>query len=300
MATSASSSSSPGAPGSAAASKVFLMVAVLLGVLATVLAFFFINQAGAGNTGPRVDIVVAVHDMPPNLPLDPARDLMVIPVPQQFSKLADRCLNPKSLASYKGKRVNREIFGGQPVMLADIAAVGDLVLEKPYFALTLPAETGMIIPGDYVKIMLTRSNLVSVAATMPVAAGMMPYDATIIGKDEGFKVLAVGGSLFMTRAQTLTSDQYNSSAAANKSVTLQVTEAQAKEIMSALGTLSNANRATLLLCPSSKTAPPPPPSEAVAGSAASGPATAARGGRWGFEMAGSAGPETLPDGRGSD
>jgi Flp pilus assembly protein CpaB len=258
------------------------MVAVLLGVLATVLAFFFINQAGAGNTGPRVSITVAQHDMSPNMPLDPARDLTVIDIPQRFSSLAQRCLDPKSLSgnAYKGQRVNREILAGQPVMLADIAAVGDLVLEKPYYALTLPAETGMIIPGDLVKIMLTRSNLVSAAATMPAAAGMMPYDATIIGKDDGFKVLAVGGYLFKTRAQTLTSDQYNSSAAANKTVTLQVTEAQAKEIMSALGSPSNSNRATLLLCPSSKTAPPPPvPSEPAAGTAASGPATAARGGR---------------------
>jgi Flp pilus assembly protein CpaB len=250
------------APGSAAASKIFLMVAVLLGLLATVLAFFFINQAGTGNTGPRVSITVAVHDMPPNTPLDPARDLTVIDIPQRFSSLAVRCLDTKSLATYKGERVNREILAGQPVMLADIAAVGDLTLEKPYFALTLPAETGMIIPGDFVKIILTRASLMGAVATSPDATGVMPYDATIIGKDEGFKVLAVSGALFKTRAQTLGSDQYSSGTSANKTVTLRVTEAQAREIMSALGSLSSSNRAVLLLCPSAKTAPPEmPPSE---------------------------------------
>ena len=277
MATSASppSSSSPGAPGSAAASKVFLMVAVLLGVLATVLAFFFINQAGASNTGPRVDIVVAVHDMSPNLPLDPARDLTVIDIPQRFSTLANRCLDPKALATYKGARINREILAGQPVLLGDIVDTDFLILEKPYFALTLPAETGMIIPGDYVKIILTKPNLVNAASPTPVA-GAPSYDATIIGKDEGFKVLAVGAYLFKTRQQMLFADSSSSSASAanNKTVTLQVTDAQAKEIMAALGTLSSSNKAILLLCPSAKTAPPPvPPSEPATGSAPARPAT---------------------------
>jgi len=271
-----SASSPPAAPGSAAASKVFLLVAVLLGLLATVLAFFFINSAGAGNSGPTISIVVAVHDMSPNMPLDPARDLMIMPVPQQFSKLAGRCLDPKSLSTYKGERLNREILGGQPVMLADIAAVGDLTLEKPYYALTLPAETGMIIPGDFVKIILTRSNLAGAVSAAPDAAAFLPYDATIIGKEEGFKVLAVGGYLFKTRAQTLASDQYNSNAAANKTVTLQVTEAQAREVMSAMGSLSNSNRAILLLCPSAKTAPPEVTSGEPAAAAASRPAAATR------------------------
>jgi len=129
------------------------------------------------------------------------------------------------------------------------------VLEKPYLALTLPTDTGMIIPGDYVKIILTRPNLLGAASTMP-DANMSQSDAIIVGKDDGFKVLAVGGSLFRTRQQTMAQDQYGSAATANKSVTLQVTEAQAKEIMNALGSLNSANKVTLLLCPSAKTAPP--------------------------------------------
>src|SRR5206468_3131136 len=140
----------------------------------------------------------------------------------------------RALASYKGDRVNREIKQDQFILLADISAEGEFVLEKPYFALSLPADTGMIVPGDYVKIIVTKANLTSAAAA---AAGnapppsAMPYDATIIGKGDGYKVLAVGGALFKTRQQVLTSDQYNTSAP--KSVTLQVTENDAKEIMSA-------------------------------------------------------------------
>jgi Flp pilus assembly protein CpaB len=245
------------ASGTAAASKVFLMVAVLLGVLATILAFFFINSAGSSTSGPQVSIVVAKRDLAPNTPVEPDRDLTLTEVPAKFSRLARQCLDAESLKNYKGARINREILMGQPVMLADIVDRDFLVLEKPYMALTLPAESGILIPGDYVKIILTKTNMVNVAATEPVAAPA--YDTTILGKDDGFKVLAVGSYLFKTRQQALFVDPGNAAAANNKTVTLQVTEDQAREILSALGSLSSSNRPTLLLCPSPKTAPPSAP-----------------------------------------
>jgi Flp pilus assembly protein CpaB len=241
----------------------------MLGLLATVLAFFFINSAGASNTGPQIWVTVAKRDLPANTVIDPSRDLKATRIPQQFQEWASRCLNPTALNIYKGSRLNREIFADQPVLLPDISpfSAGDLVLEKPYLALTLPTEPGLIIPGDYVKLVLTKSNLTGMTATMPVA-GVTPYDATIVGKDEGFKVLAVGGSLFKTRQQALMPEQYGAAASASKTVTIQVTETQAKEIMSAVGSLNSANKVTLLLCPSAKTAPPPdappaPPEPAV-------------------------------------
>jgi Flp pilus assembly protein CpaB len=258
VATSATTPPPAAAPsGSAAASKVFLLVAVLLGLLATVLAFFFISSAGSSNTGPKVKIVVAKHDMSPNLPLDPTRDLMVIDVPTQFKNLASQCLDTDATAlkGYKGKRINREILTGQPVMLQDLKETEFLVLEKPYMALTLTAETGILIPGDYVKLIVAKPNLVGAVATMPVA-GVSAYETTIIGSGDGFKVLAVGAYLYKTRQQALYVDPTNSAVnAANKTVTLQVTEAQAKEIMNALGSLSSTNKVPILLCPSEKTAP---------------------------------------------
>jgi Flp pilus assembly protein CpaB len=250
-------SSSPAAPGSAAASKIFLLVAIMLGVLAMLLAFFFINSAGASNTGPKVFVTVAKRDLPANTLIDPSRDLKTMAIPQQFASLRDKCLDPTNLSLYKGQRLNREILADQPVLQADISpfSAGDLVLVKPYMALTLPAEPGLIIPGDYVKIILTKSNLVGAASPTPVE-GVPQFDATIVGKGDGFKVLAVGGSLFKTRQQALMQDPYSSSATASKTVTLEVTEAQAKEIMGAIGSLSSANKAILLLCPSAKTEPP--------------------------------------------
>jgi len=244
-------------PPSSATSKIFLGVAVTLGLLGTILAFAFINSAGANNTGPSRVIVVASHDLAPNQPIDPDRDLKPVEVPIKYSALASMCLDWQARTSYKGQRVNRDIQAGQPVMLGDLGGVGSLELEPPNYALTLPAETGMIIPGDYVKIIITKANTVNQPGASPtMVAGGLPFDATIIGKDSGFKVLAVGGYLFKTRQQVLTSDQFGAASSASKSVTLQVTEPQAKEIMAALGTLSTTNKATLLLCPGPNTKPP--------------------------------------------
>ena len=53
------------------ASKMFLIVAVVLGVLATILAFFFINDTAGKDRGPKAKIVVAARDM---RPIDSAAD----------------------------------------------------------------------------------------------------------------------------------------------------------------------------------------------------------------------------------
>ncbi|HVT80953.1 MAG TPA: hypothetical protein VHM90_09870 [Phycisphaerae bacterium] len=263
---------SPPPPPSSATSKVFLAVAVTLGVLATILAFAFINGAAGGtNSGPKITIVVARHDLDANTVIDPNRDLKTMDIPTRFGALRAASLDPEALATYKGQRVNRYVQGDQPVMLGDLGGVGSLELEAPFFALTLPAETGMIIPGDFVKIIITKANTVSEGAGSPRMAGGLPFDATIIGKDAGFKVLAVGGYLFKTRQQVLTADQYGAASNAAKSVTLQVTEPQAKEIMGALGSLSTTNKAILLLCPGPNTKPP-----AVEGAPVPVPATATR------------------------
>jgi Flp pilus assembly protein CpaB len=246
------------------------LVAVLLGVLATILAFVLINSASSNSSGQSVSIVVAKRDLAPNTSIDPDRDLLVSELPAKYARLARQCLDAQALKNYKGTHINREVVMGQPVMLADIVDRDFLVLEKPYRALMLPAEAGILIPGDYVKIMLTKANMVGAAATEPVATSA--YDANIIGPEEGFKVLAVGSYLFKTRQQALFADPMNAAGASNKTVTIQVTEDQAKQILSALGSLTSSNKPTLLLCPSPKTAAPSvPASESVTPSPA--PAT---------------------------
>ncbi|HEY4329882.1 MAG TPA: SAF domain-containing protein, partial [Phycisphaerae bacterium] len=120
-------------PPSSTASKLFLVVAVALGVLATMLAFAFINSQGSGDNGVGVTIVVAKRDIAPNTTIDPERDLRTDKIPARYASMAQGSLDWDSRTSYKGQRVNRDIKAGQPVLLADLAAVGTLTLEKPYF-----------------------------------------------------------------------------------------------------------------------------------------------------------------------
>jgi hypothetical protein len=88
-----------------------------------------------------------------------------------------------------------------------------------------------------------------------------------VGPEEGFKVIAVNGNLFKTRSQVTVADQYQSSSSSQKYLTIQVTDAQAKEVMGALSSMSSGQKAPFLICPSSNTTAEP-------GTAQSSPATA--------------------------
>jgi Flp pilus assembly protein CpaB len=228
------------------ASQMFLLVAILLGVIATVVAFAFIQSAGNQENGPQIKIVVAGHDLKANASLLPERDLQTISIPQKFSKLALQSLDVNALGNYKGQRVNRRIQAGQPVFLSDLSAGGELEIRENMRALTLPAEAGLIIPGDYVKIMVVRANAPA-SPDAPRAAAGSPFEAELVGSGNGYRVLAVGGSLSKTRSQATAADQYESGGNSAKTVTLEVTEAQAKEIGRAIG--PNSQKNMLLICP---------------------------------------------------
>jgi Flp pilus assembly protein CpaB len=238
--------SATGAQGGAA-SKTFLLAAVGLGVLATVLAFLFIEGTAGQDRGPRTRIVVAKRDLRPNAAIDPDRDLEVDEIPTKYAALAAQSLNPEALANYRGQRINRRIQAKQPVLLADLAAVAELELKPGERALTIPADPGIIIPGDYVKIIVSRPETV-----VPNESGQggtrVPGQVTIIGHGNGYRVVAVGSSLFKTRQQVTGADQYESTGSGPRTVTLAVTEDDAREIQGALGT-GQAARPTLLLCP---------------------------------------------------
>jgi Flp pilus assembly protein CpaB len=233
-----------GAPGNGA-SKTFLLAAVGLGVLATVLAFLFIEGTAGQERGPRTRIVIAKRDLRANVAIDPERDLEVEEIPTRYAALAAQSLNPDALANYRGQRINRRIQAKQPVLLADLAAVAELELKPEERALTITAEPGIIIPGDFVKLIVTRPE-----AIVPTESGQggtrVPGQVTLIGHGNGYRVVAVGSSLFKTRQQVTGADQAESGSGA-RTVTLAVTEAEATEIQGALG--PGQVRPTLLLCP---------------------------------------------------
>ena len=219
------------------------VVAVVLGMLATVLAFGFIESTAGQDRGPKTRIVVAKHDLRPNVAIDPDRDLQAEEIPTRFGSLAAQSLDWDARVNYKGQRLNRRVLAGQPVFLADLSAMGELRLSEGTRALTIAAEPGIVIPGDYVKILVPRMDpAVAGGAADPNRA---PYQVMLIGRGNGYRVLAVGGSLFKTRQQVTASDQYEAGSGSGKTVTLEVTEDQAGEILRSLG--NGQQKATLLL-----------------------------------------------------
>jgi Flp pilus assembly protein CpaB len=229
------------------ASKAFLIGAVVLGVLATVLAFMFIQNTAAQDRGPHVRILVATHDLRANGIIDPERDLKVEEIPVKFASLANQSLDPDAKASYKGQRVNRRILASQPVFLADLAAAGALELKEPYRALSIPADAGLVIPGDRVQILVSQPESAASAATPgPAKPPGQANNAVLVANGKVFRVLAVGGNLNKTRSQATNADQAENNATA-KMVTLEVTPEEAGQIVSVIST--NPTRNMLLICP---------------------------------------------------
>ncbi len=229
-------------------SRIFLIGAVVLGVLATVMAFAFIQKSAGVDRGPQVSILVAARDLRPNAPIDPDRDFRVEPIPVKFAALSSQCLDPEAKTTYKGQRLNRRVLAGQPVFLADLSAGGELTLQEPNRALTIPADAGLVIPGDTVQILVSNPEMAL------ASGGKAAASAVLVGNGRQYKVLAVGGSMSRTRSQATNADQFDTTAA-GKMVTLEVTAEQAREIVS---TISNsAQRNMLLICPRAPAATAP-------------------------------------------
>lgn len=245
-------------------SRIFLVTAVVLGVLATVLAFVFIQSTAGTDRGPHVRMVVAARDLRANAAIDPERDLKIEEIPAKFSSLAAQSLDPDARLTYKGQRLNRRVLAGQPIFLADLSAGGELSLQEPFRALTIPADAGLVIPGDYVQILVAHPEFNGGGAVAagpdgapPAAAPKPPMpsnNAVLVSNGRAYKVLAVNGSLSRTRSQATNADQFANSAAA-KAITLEVTDDQAKEIVSAIS--PNPTRNLVLICPPVAAAPAP-------------------------------------------
>jgi Flp pilus assembly protein CpaB len=252
--------------------RVFLVSSILLGVVAMVAAFIYLENTGGQERGPKVTILVARHDLRENGALDPEKDLAELEIPARLTDLKARALSPEFRASYKGQRVNRDVMAGTPVMIADLAALGTLELRGDARALSIPVKganalSGLVVPGDHVKLMVTRPVIAlprpaTRPATMPATAPSedvepieLPVAArweTIMVAPTAFKVIAVNQRLSRSRPQVTAAEQYQSSgeSSASQTVTLEVTEAQAKAILEQTG--GGQLAVTLLLCPPEK------------------------------------------------
>lgn len=142
--------------------KVMLIVAVVAGILATVLAFLYISSASGGMQGveaePMRDILFVTRDLPGNHVLDPAKDLRVGQVGARSSPdLIGGALKADELDLAKGKRINNPLNAGRPLFYADLAPIQDVDLPPTSRAMSIGLTTanmigGLLVPGDRVDI----------------------------------------------------------------------------------------------------------------------------------------------------
>jgi Flp pilus assembly protein CpaB len=236
------------------ASRLFLISSVVLGLLAAVVSFAYLDTASGTDRRPKAKILVAKHDIRENTPLDPEKDLEEMEIPAGATSLLARGLRPELAATYKGQRVNRPILASTPVMLADLMAGTDLELTGTNRALSLPVKgaqalSGLLIPGDMVKLMVTRPAFRIAAAGATAQAGQQTQWETLEVLPKALKVLAVGSRLSRSRQQISLADQLQvpSQPEAQQTVTLEVTEAEAKTILEQTG--GGTLPVTLILCP---------------------------------------------------
>ena len=245
--------------------RIFLVSSILLGVIAMVAAFVYLENTGGQERGPKVTILVARHDLRESSALDAEKDLAELEIPARLTDLKARALSPEFRVSYKGQRVNRDVMAGTPVMIADLAALGTLELRGDARALSISVKganalSGLVVPGDHVKLMVTRPAIAAPRlATQPAVSPSADPDSvewptaprweTVMVAPIAFKVIAVNQRLSRSRPQVTAAEQYQSSgeSSASQTVTLEVTEAQAKSILEQTG--GGQLAVTLLLCP---------------------------------------------------
>lgn len=235
------------------ASRLFLISSVVLGILAAIVSFAYLDKATGTDRGPKTKILVAKHDIRENTPLDPDKDLEEMEIPTRMAALQTRGLRPENAGSYKGQRVNRRILAGTPVMFADIVTGADLELKGDSRALSIPVKgaqglSGLLVPGDLVKLYVTRPVIRAQAAGAAPGNKQGQWE-TIPVLAKPLKILAVGSRLMRSRQQISLADQYQmpNEPDAQKTVTLEVTEDEAKTILEQTG--GGELAVTLLLCP---------------------------------------------------
>jgi len=256
--------------------RLMMVIAVVAGLIATVLAFLYIQSATSAveesGREETIKVLFLTADLPANHPIDPEKDLLERTIGVESNAGIVRNAVLASLKdSVRGQRLNKAMFAASPLLYSDLQEIQKLTIGPGNRALSIPVDSastfgGMLIPGDRVDLVVSY-KLPAPESTAPlpnidpnnpgagisalVGRAMMQsslpseWDAEVVL--ENILVIAIGDQLSASRQQfSFAPDQF---AAGNSNiVTLELSTDQALALIRSRA--GGGNALTLLLRPS--------------------------------------------------
>jgi Flp pilus assembly protein CpaB len=236
----------------------FLIVAVAIGAVATMMAFFFLSsQAKKEAEMVTISVYTAAHNIANGSPLDTSKDLTPIDLPAtpQTKRLAQIGFTVDAPPPNR-QRVNRPIPAGSLILKSDLGGIADFdfvgktlpvkpsTSPGPTYAMSVPVQganalSGLLVPGDYVKVIITRPGTDSAKGPTFGAGQNAPsgYKTTVLFGEDLVRVLAVGQRFTRSRQELLTSGVFEAQRESEnvKTVTLELTQEQAEKCLQETG-----------------------------------------------------------------
>lgn len=256
--------------------RVMLLIAVVAGLMAMILAFAYINSATNSleqqQAEPTESVLFVTNDLPANHVLDPDVDLRTGRIGVQTSPgLARAALKADEFEAVRGQRITSPIPAGMPLLYSHLATIQDLELTRGMRAMSIDVDDagllgGILVPGDHVDILVSypvaeepgqppapmdtsdpQAALGAVfAQVMSQSVDPAQWQAEMVLSD--VRVLAIGAQLGLSRQQQMFGRETGLGGFANSNiVTLEVTIEQALNLVRASS--GGANRISILLRP---------------------------------------------------
>jgi pilus assembly protein CpaB len=259
--------------------RLMLVIAIVAGILATILAFTYINSATSAaeeqEPEPQVSVLFVVNDLPANHALDPELDLRVDTIGAVTSPgLARAAVKADERASVRGLRISGPLPAGVPLLYSHLTSVQDVDLAPGMRAMSISVRSanlmgGILVPGDHVDIIVSYKKPAAPADVPQFdmenpQAGLNAMMGQVMGQALGqggvpseweaeevlsdIRVIAIGERLTVSRQAHMYGVAGTGRAGGSSTVTLEVTPDQAKALIRAMA--GGGNPITLLLRPS--------------------------------------------------
>lgn len=264
--------------------RLMLLVSVVAGLAATVLAFLYIRSATSQVTAlepaQTVDVLYTVTDLSTDKSIDARADLRVESVTVDDSPgLARNAVKASELDAVDGRPISVPVPAGSPLMYSYLTPVKDVELSTGMRALAINVSNenlmgGLLVPGDRVDILVSYTVVIEPesrpedASTQPEAdfvndpnSAINNMMAQMMGSLGGaarpgttewvteevlsdVRVIAVGSALSGSRQAQMFG---LASASRGSTITIEISTADAKELIRAQA--NGSNPLTLLLRP---------------------------------------------------